>query len=169
VDLLRETYFRDGALPEGVKSWKELFGRIYADMQVHITERGFINTLCRYGAKHLVHRYQIDWRSSVTWSPKKFGASHWTDNVIWFFGDGKVLPEDEKRIITAAFTNEYAKFVKGDTLDWKASSPLEARGLRSDGSLDVWQDVLWKEKNDIWNALQEASAMQTTESRRANL
>jgi carboxylesterase type B len=169
VDVLREQYFKDGTLPPGCKSWKELFGHIYADMQVHASERGFIDSLTRGGAGHLVSRYRIEWRSDITWSPKQFGATHWSDNVLWFFGDGKALPNREKEIVRKAFLNEYGKFVRGETVDWGTSSPLEARRLKADGTIDVWRDDLWEEKLTLWRALQSAKSTQGSEGIKPNL
>jgi len=169
ADVLKEKYFKDNTLPEGVKSWKELFGRIYADVQIHATERGFVDSLCRHGAKDLVHRYRIDWRSDVTWAPKKWGATHWADNVVWFFGDGKTLPSKERDIVVNALIGEYAKYVSGNEVDWKASAPLEIRRLRKDGEVDVWKDEWWDKKLEVWNALQEASAKQDRGGKKANL
>jgi carboxylesterase type B len=169
VNVLKETYFKGNTLPAGVKSWKELFGHIYADVQVHVSERGFVDALCRHGAKHLVHRYCIEFRSDVTWAPKMWGPTHWADNVIWFFGDGKVLPPKEKQLVLDAFTGEYAKYVRGDTLDWGSSSPYEVRRLRSDGRMDVWRDELWEEKLKIWHSLQSASAKRINRDSKPNL
>jgi hypothetical protein len=166
---LRQTYLRDGALPADVKSWRELFGRIYADMQVHVAERGFIDALVRGGAGHLVHRYRIDWRSSITWAPKQFGATHWADSVIWFFGDGKSLPSEEKSVVVKAFIGDYAEFIKGNSLNWQKSSPLEVRRLRGDGTVDVWQDEWWEEKLKVWKALQQAYSQQQIDSRKSRL
>lgn len=160
VDVLRATYFPGDVLPRGMSSWKEVFGRIYADVQVHATSRGFIDALARHGAGHLVHRYRIEFRSSVCSKPEAWGATHWGDNVIWFFGDGKMLPEREKEIVKQAFTGEYARFVRGEDMDWKASGPREARRLKTDGSVDVWRDELWDEKLAIWQKLQEVAVKQ---------
>ncbi|KIW04016.1 hypothetical protein, variant [Verruconis gallopava] len=161
VDVLRERYMTNGQLPQGVKSWGELFGRIYADMQVHVTERGLVDALVRGGAGHLIYRYRIEWRSEVSWAQKHHGATHWADDVIWFFGNGRKLPAEEKRIVAEAFIDEYAKFVKGDELDWRARGSLEVRRLRSDGAIDVWTDEWWANKLDIWRQLQKACSEQS--------
>lgn len=160
AQVLKQQYFRNDSLPPGMKSWKELFGRIYADVQVHVTERGFIDALARHCAAHLIHRYRIDWRSGIARAPEKWGATHWADDVIWFFGNGKRLPNNEKRIVGWAFTELYAKFVAGEVADWGAKAPLEVRRLRADGEVDVWRDEWWDEKLKVWNALQHESAKQ---------
>jgi carboxylesterase type B len=156
VDKLREVYFQDGSLPAGVKSWRELFGRIYADIQVHASERGFVDALIRGGAGDLIHRYHIAWRSDVTWSAKKFGATHWSDNVIWFFGDGKSLPETEKVMVRSAFLDQYSKFVRGEAINWQTNGPLQIRRLVDNGKIEIWQDEWWEEKLRVWKALQTA-------------
>lgn len=52
-------------LPSNVKDWQDLFGRIYADMQVHHLERGFYRALevggLNFGSDVL--RYRFDWRA----------------------------------------------------------------------------------------------------------
>lgn len=160
VDTLREVYFKDGSLPAGVKSWRELFGHIYADIQVHASERGFLYALIRGGAGGLIYRYHIAWRSEVSWSAKKLGATHWSDNVIWFFGDGKSLPEVEKAVVRTTFLDQYSKFVKGEAIDWQTKGPLQIRRLGSDGKIEIWQDEWWEEKLRVWRALHTAMPKQ---------
>jgi hypothetical protein len=169
VDVLKKQYFEDGTLPAGVKSWKELFGHIYADMQVHASERGFVDSLVRGSAGHLIHWYRIEWRSEITWSPKNFGATHWSDNVLWFFGDGKDLPQGEKEIVRAAFLDDYGRFARGEVINWSMSDPLEVRRLKADGTVDVWRDQLWSDKLKIWRALQDAMSKQKFQAQKFSL
>lgn len=169
VEILKDVYFQDGKLPSGSSSWRELFGRIYADIQVHASERGFVDALMRRGAGHLVHRYHIDWRSDVTWSDKKFGATHWSDNVIWFFGDGKILPKEERSTLRAAFLDDYGKFVRGEQVQWEMASPKQVRRLKSDGEVDTWEDEWWDEKLKVWRVLQDAMPKHVSSRRQSNL
>ena len=169
VSALKEIYFPNDTLPTGVKSWRELFGRIYADLQVHASERGFVDALMRGGAGHLIHRYHIDWRSEITWSQKKFGATHWSDNVIWFYGDGKTLPKQEQAIIKAAFQDGYGRFVRGEDIQWQGNGARQLRRLKSNGDVDVWEDEWWDEKLRVWKALQEAMPSQMSTPPKAHL
>lgn len=67
-------------LPSGMKSWQDLFGRIYADMQVHHLERGFMQKLEQGGmvpGEDLL-RYRINWRAKCVDSmfPPEWGVTH---------------------------------------------------------------------------------------------
>lgn len=69
-------------LPPDVKGWQDLFGRIYADMQVHHLERGFHRALETGGLKfgEDVLRYRIDWRAKCMDEvyPPEWGVTHAT-------------------------------------------------------------------------------------------
>ena len=66
VDRLMHHYCGDSqALPTWVKDWKDLFGHIYANIQVHQLERGFYRALGDSGlvfGKDVL-RYRFDWRA----------------------------------------------------------------------------------------------------------
>jgi carboxylesterase type B len=156
---LGEHYSPDGGLPKGCKTWKEAFGKIYADVQIHATQRGFIDALYRHGAQGLVHRYRIDWRSETVRTPKKFGATHGADMAIWFFGDGKVLPESERVAVKEGFIDHLARFVNGERLvGWEGMKADEARRLKVDGTIDTWRDSKWEEGLKVWKAIIDAGA-----------
>lgn len=154
---LGEYYSPNGKLPKGCKTWKEAFGKIYADVQIHATQRGFIDALYRHGAGILVFRYRIDWRSETVRTPKKFGATHGADMAIWFFGDEKMLHERERTVVKEGFVDYLARFVKGERLEgWEGMKADEARRLKGDGTIDTWQDDKWEEGLNVWKAIMDA-------------
>lgn len=73
------------ALPSGVKNWQDLFGRIYANMQVHHLERGFHRALERGGLVfgEDVLRYRFDWRVSCidSFFAPSMGVTHATGKL----------------------------------------------------------------------------------------
>lgn len=71
------------SLPPGVTGWQDLFGRMYADMQVHHLERGFQRALEVGGLKFGtdVLKYRINWRARCLDNvyPPGWGVTHATD------------------------------------------------------------------------------------------
>ncbi|KAI9658134.1 MAG: hypothetical protein M1831_003979 [Alyxoria varia] len=64
--LLREVYCRDGGVPKlpgkrGCRGWREAFGVIYADLQVHALERGFVRRLVGAGGEQERETGVEDW------------------------------------------------------------------------------------------------------------
>lgn len=156
-------YTPTGNLPKNCKTWTEAFGKIYADIQIHATQRGFVSSLYKHGAGHLVHRYRIDWRSKSARTPMKFGATHGTDMAIWFFGDGMGLSESEGKVVKDAFINDLASFVNGERMrDWEGLGADEARNLKADGTVGVWKDDGWVEGLEVWDGIMNASPLATT-------
>ncbi|QDS68274.1 hypothetical protein FKW77_010638 [Venturia effusa] len=154
---LARHYSPTGHLPPGCTTWKEAFGKIYAEVQIHATQRGFISALHRHGAGHLVHRYRIDWRSKTANTPKRFGATHGADMAVWFFGDGKALPENEEKIVRDAFIDDLARFIRGERMQgWEGLKADEARLLKADGTVGVCKDEQWEEGVKVWDAIMNA-------------
>lgn len=145
-------------LPPGVEGWQDLFGRIYADIQVHHLERGFHRALeaggLRFGEDIL--RYRIDWRAKcvdAVFPPEwNWGVTHSTDIAIWFwgsdFGDG--LLDDEKKLLEP-WNKAFASFVHGDDPAWGTKNVRDMKRLRSDGKTDIWIDDQWEEGIKVWN------------------
>ncbi|PKY02128.1 hypothetical protein P168DRAFT_273062 [Aspergillus campestris IBT 28561] len=134
------------------------FGHIYADIQVHTTQRGLIQSLAANGATHLLHRYRIEYRLNCAAKtiPREWGVTHATDMYLWFWGNGEVLEPAEKRDIRAALIDPWARFVRGDTddvLGWGTNGPREMRTLMPDGSVRICRDELWDEAMRVWMAL----------------
>jgi carboxylesterase type B len=163
-EVLIQEYFPDGRLPVQWKTWKEAFGRIYADVQIHVTQRGFVDALIRGGAGNLVKRYRIEWRvkcADLT-TPSEWGATHGSDLFLWWFGEGFVLEQSEQKIVRKALLDDFAKFLKGENLCFGTRSPLEARRLKADGSIDIWRDDWWEDRLRIWKTLQMTMLKEAT-------
>jgi carboxylesterase type B len=143
-------------LPPSMNDWPDLFGHIYANMQVHHLERGFHNTAHHselvYGKD--VFRYRIDWRAQCVDSafPPEWGVTHATDLAIWFWGLGwgHGLTEDEKEIL-APWNQAFADFVKGGIPQWKAHDVKQMQRLRADGQTDVCTDIGWNDGLQVWD------------------
>ncbi|TLD26141.1 paraben-hydrolyzing esterase precursor [Venturia nashicola] len=160
---LSQHYSPTGQLPPGCKNWPEAFGKIYADIQIHATQRGFISSLYKHGAGHLIHRYRINWRSKTAITPKKFGPTHGADMALWFYGDGKVVPKEEEQIMGDAFIKNLSKFVKGERMEeWQGLEADELRYLKADGTVEIRQDEAWTEGLKVWQAMMEQPHPATT-------
>jgi len=155
VDVIRQAYFPDGALPPRFRDWRHAFGQVYADLQVHASERGLVDALARHGAGRLVQRYRIEYRVGVadTKTPREWGPTHAADMFQWWFGDGYELEPEEKRAVKEGLLDGFAKFVYGEDPGWGVKAPMECRRLKADGSVDIWKDDWWDEKMSVWNAL----------------
>lgn len=91
--LLNEIYLPGPCATLKIKIRKDLvtdlntfFGYIYADIQVHFTQRGFTRNLYEHGAGHLVRRCVVNWRAkradmSFT---RDIGVTHGSDTALWF-------------------------------------------------------------------------------------
>jgi len=155
VDVVRRAYFPQGTLPPRFRDWGHAFGAVYADLQVHASERGLVDALARHGAAHLVQRYRIEYRVGVadTKTPLEWGATHAADMFLWWFGDGYVLEPEEKKAIREGLLDGFAKFVGGGDPGWGVKAPMECKRLKADGSVDIWRDDWWDEKISVWNEL----------------
>ena len=157
VNKLMQHYCGDSeTLPAGVKDWQDLFGRIYADMQVHCLERGFHRALETGGLTFGkdVLRYRFDWRAKCVDSffPPEWGVTHATDMAIWFWGldYGSGLSKEDKEAVKP-WNQGFAKFIKGEDPEWGTSSIKDMRRLRHDGSTDIWVDDRWAEGLKVWD------------------
>lgn len=159
VQALSKHYFPGDTLPPQFKTWQEAFGKVYADVQIHVTQRGFIDTLIKGGAGPLIQRYRIEWRSKLSRTPAAWGATHGGDQVIWFFGYGKRLDSEEQKTVNDAFMKQFSAFVMGQTADWGTQGPMQARRLCADGTVDIWEDDLWEEKLAVWKVIMDATLL----------
>ncbi|KAF1989787.1 paraben-hydrolyzing esterase precursor [Aulographum hederae CBS 113979] len=161
-------YYSPGRkLPSQCKSWRELFGRLFADINIHALERGFINKLDEHGAGGLIHRYRIEWRAKCCDRsfPKQWGVTHGTDGAIWFYGDGQNLEEDERDLVKNGFLNLYGAFLRGESIqkDWglEGKGVRVVRRLKGDGSVDVWEDTDWEKGLEVWELVSRAGKKDT--------
>jgi carboxylesterase type B len=154
---LARHYAPGGRLPAAWKGWGEGFGRVYADVQIHGTQRGFLAALERGGAGGLVSRYRIEWRAKCVDErfPRAWGATHGADNYLWWFGDGLDLTSEEQVVVRRAFLEDMGRFLNGEEIAWGTKGVREARRLKADGQVDIWRDELWDEGLAVWEALRK--------------
>ncbi|KAL4921301.1 Alpha/Beta hydrolase protein [Aspergillus aurantiobrunneus] len=170
VDTLMKIYYPNGTLPRNCKDWtSDAFGRIYADMQIHRMQRGFIYALANpitgdptIGPQidKLIHRYRMEYRLKCAdrSTPPDWGVTHATDQYIWFWGNGENVLPNEKAIIRNAVIDPFIRFVHGEQdLGWGTRSHREVRTLKPNGSVEIWRDGLWDEAVQTWKALREVA------------
>ncbi|TKA30742.1 hypothetical protein B0A50_02462 [Salinomyces thailandicus] len=152
--LMEFTCGPEHKLPRSVESWQDLFGRLYAGMQVHHLERGFCNALVKGGlvpGQDLL-RYRFEWRASCVQLPPEWGVTHSTDMAIWFWGEGQGdgLTEEEKAAL-GPWNRAFADFVSGGEVEWGTSDIREMRRLGGNGVTDVCTDDRWAEGLRVWD------------------
>ncbi|KAL4944889.1 hypothetical protein BDV06DRAFT_232302 [Aspergillus oleicola] len=172
VDTLMKLYYPNGSLPKECKDWaNDAFGRIYADMQIHVMQRGFIYALTNpttstndpdLGRKveKLIHRYRMEFRLHCAdrSAPPNWGVTHATDQYIWFWGNGEIISPDEKRIIREAVMDPFIRFVNGENeIGWGVQSVRYMRTLKPDGNTVIWRDGMWDGAVRVWRALREVA------------
>ncbi|KAF4274760.1 hypothetical protein CNMCM8812_004127 [Aspergillus fumigatus] len=161
ADALIKIHCPTGQLPPGCKNWHtDAFGLIYADIQVHKTQRGLIHALATGNADRLLYRYRIEKRLQCAdrTIPPAWGVTHATDQYLWFWGNGEVLQADEKPMVREAFIGPLIRFVRGDAdadIGWGTDDYRQVRSLRPDGSIQICEDGLWDEALRVWRALRE--------------
>ena len=153
-ERLMRFYCPGNVLPKGIKDWNEMFGRIYADVQIHCMQRGLVNQLLRADLQPGtdILRYRINWRVKGTWAPIEWGVTHSTDMPIWFFGNGNVLGKEEKDV-AKNWLEPVSKFLGGEDAHWGTDGAQGMRRLNEKGKADVWEDDLWHRSLEIWNFL----------------
>ncbi|MCJ1248236.1 hypothetical protein MMC30_005453 [Trapelia coarctata] len=151
---LAKLYCPGGALPTG-STWLETFGHIYADMQVHVTERGLLAALSRTLPLSSIYRYRIEWRAECVkkFMPLEMGVAHGCDLTVWFYGNGHGLLPQEQRLIEK-FLQPFAAFLSGEERGYGTGGIEEVRAILPDMSIRVIKDKDWARCQDIWNSLQ---------------
>ncbi|KAB8301979.1 hypothetical protein EYC80_005433 [Monilinia laxa] len=134
-----------------VTHWIEIFGKLYADLQIHSTMRGFLASISSHVPLESIHRYRIDWRTKSVEKthPKELGATHGTDMSIWFFGNGDSLTKGEKELLIE-WLKPVGAFVNGEDIDWGTRSIKDVRFLTSDGNIEIRDDGIFEEKLGLW-------------------
>ncbi|KAH8693667.1 putative carboxylesterase [Talaromyces proteolyticus] len=156
-DALVNLYYPSGQLPPDCTDWQDAFGRIYADIQVHMLERGFANALCRAGASHLLYRYRIEYRVNCVALPPEWGVTHSSDLAMWLWGNGARLEEHEKLIVKAALIDPLVQFVNRSDVQWTDGVHIQrVRRLRDDGVVDVWMDEMWEKGVRVWEMVRRS-------------
>lgn len=157
-DILHHYCGLEGGLPGHCKNWQDLFGRIYADLQVHGLQRGFYNALFEGGLESGkdVYRYSLHRRLECvkTTLPIELGVTHTSDIPIWLWGsDFPGGLTDQEKDWLRGWNKSFAAFVKGEDMNWGRTKPNEARRWREDGETDVWEDARWEEGLALWNVV----------------
>ncbi|KAF2260592.1 paraben-hydrolyzing esterase precursor [Lojkania enalia] len=151
-------YYPDKELPVHCRDWKEAWGKIYADVQIHHLQRGMHEALVRHGAGDLVYRYRIEFRAECCdyfW-PRDFGVTHTSDLKFWFWGDGNQLSQDEKTLLRGAIHELWGRFIKGEEVAWGTSYPLHIRTLTPEGAVLCQEDVRLNEGVKVWETVMKA-------------
>lgn len=150
-------------LPAGYKDWRDFFGRVYANLQVHCLQRGFHNALFKGGLRpgKDVLRYRLDRRLECVddTMPADWGVTHASDIPVWLWGfdSARGLTDEEKGWLRG-WNEGFAAFVRGDMVEWGPTEAREMRRWRSDGETDVWEDDRWEEGLKVWAAVQADDA-----------
>lgn len=101
----RNTDASANPITNDIQTWQSAFGALYADIQVHALQRGFLRQLTREStrgaadnavptttptATPIIHRYRISYRASCVDSVLNpaWGVTHSSDLAIWFWGCG---------------------------------------------------------------------------------
>ena len=150
---LAKLYCPARALPSNT-TWQEVFGCIYADMQVHVTERGFVAALARTLPLSYIHRYRINWRPNCVeeFMPLAMGVSHGSDLTIWFFGNGRSLLPEEQTLVRR-FLKPFAAFLRGEEYGYGTGSIAEVWAIHPDMSIAIVKDADWQRCQRIWRDL----------------
>jgi carboxylesterase type B len=159
--VLMQHYFPHRKLEAKYKTWQEVFGHIYADVQIHSLVRGMVDALSKSGAGDLIHRYRIEWRAKCVDKklPVAWGASHTSDMPLWFWGNGDNLGGEERIIATTAFHEPLSSFLKGEEMGWGTKGgSKQIRTLKNDGKVVIEEDTRLEEGLALWDKLKKAGA-----------
>ena len=150
---LAKIYCPNGGLPAG-STWQETFGHIYADMQVHVTERGLLAALARTLPLSSIYRYRIEWRAECVkkFMPVEMGMAHGCDLVVWFYGNGYGLLPQERKLI-GKFLEPFGAFLRGEEREFGTGTIEEVRAILPDMSIRIVRDEDWRRCQDIWQGL----------------
>jgi carboxylesterase type B len=148
--------------------WVQIFGYLYADLQIHSTMRGFVQSIAQTLPLSKIHRYRIDWRTQSVDKilPREMGATHGTDMSIWFYGNGETLTSAEKSLI-GGWLQPIASFIKGEDVEWGAKAINQVKYLTARGKVEIKDDEWWNEKLQLWELTRKATSSQqgTSESK----
>lgn len=139
--------------------WMEIFGQLYADLQVHATSRGLVQNIADYVPLERILRYRIEWRAEYKGDrlPMELGPTHGTDLAIWFVGNGvDVLAESQKAVVRR-WLEPLEAFLTGYKVQWGTKSISQVRSLTSDGDVVVKEDEIWDEKLSFWKKISATS------------
>ena len=153
-ERLMRIYCPGSALPQGVRDWMEMFGRIYADVQIHCMQRGLVDRLVKGGLQlgTDILRYRVNWRVKGAWAPIEWGVTHSTDMLIWFFGNGNILEKEEKEV-AKRWLEPVSEFLDGRDVNWGTHGSKEMRRLNERAEVDIWEDDRWQRGLEVWDLI----------------
>lgn len=140
-------------------NWQESFGRIYTDIQVYVSARGFIAALAKTLPLEYIHRYRINHRLQCVDRiyPKEMGVTHGSDITIWFYGNGSELTASERTLLQE-YLRPFGEFLRGEQVAWGTRSIRETRTITSGQRVEITIDEDWERGQRLWDALQSSSA-----------
>ncbi|KAH8666052.1 carboxylesterase-like protein [Tricladium varicosporioides] len=138
--------------------WAQLFGKLYADMQIHSTMRGFITEISQHVPLSHILRYRIDWRTKSVDKrlPREVGATHGTDMSIWFYGNGDTLTPEEQKV-AHEWLKPLSSFIKGEKVQWGTRTISQVRYLTASGETQIKDDEAWDDKKLLWDLTKRAT------------
>ena len=160
AERLGRIYCPGGRLPEGYGSWQDLFGKIYADMQVHVTQRGLLECLVHLLPTEHVLRYRVEARAKCVDAVMKpeMKVAHGSDLGWWFWGQcfgmrGELT--EKEAAVAKDLVEPFWRYIRGDeVVGWGTKRPEEVRKLvEGGGRVVVARDTLWEEDLRIWRKL----------------
>ena len=140
-------------------NWQDTFGRIYTDIQIYVTARGFIAALARTLPLEYIYRYRINHRLQCVDRiyPREMGVTHGSDITIWFHGNGADLTASERTLIKE-YLKPFGEFLRGEQVAWGTQSFRETRTITSDQRIEITVDEDWERGQRVWDALQSFTA-----------
>ena len=159
-ERLARLYCPQGQLPTGYESWQDIFGRIYADVQVHVTQRGFLSSLEPITAGKQSFRYRIERRAKCLdeTMPPEMGVAHGSDFCFWYWGhcfNMKADLTEQEAKLAKGLLEPLARYVNGEEeIGWETHSVNEVRKIGEHGdTVQIAQDPLWEPSLKMWKAL----------------
>lgn len=160
ADLVRKVvkeYCPSKNLPKEYSTWQDLFGRIYSDLQVHMTERGLLSALSPILPDDHIFRYRIETRAKMldkVTSPS-LGVTHGSCLCFWFMGHNFGMRDelaDSDMKLGKELVEPLAQFIDDGSPKWQTSSVTQVRLLNNLGTR-ITSDPLWERCIPIWRRI----------------
>jgi len=107
AEKLARLYCPGHNVPTG-SNWTETFGRIYADMQDHVMERGLLAALATSSPLSSTYRYRINWRAKCAFNGVFHGSKRMTGYALGGVLDGIKGWRSDRRMRWYRKAAEYA-------------------------------------------------------------
>lgn len=95
--------------------WKTVYGKMFADLQVHVGGAGLAQELVVGGVPATqIYRYEIQWRAKSVnkFLPMEMGVTHGSDTQLIWFATSKLLYADEN-VIVARWVSPWIAWLEG--------------------------------------------------------